>query len=64
MSAERPEIVDEEHLVYLDRLRESGVTNMFGAGDYVAGSFDVTKREAATILSYWMESFSDRHPQE
>jgi hypothetical protein len=27
----RPGSVHEEHLVYLDDLRESGVTNMFGA---------------------------------
>ena len=26
---ERPEFVTEEHLIFLDNLRESGVTNMW-----------------------------------
>jgi len=59
----RPEIVDEGHLKYLDRLRESGVTNMFGAGSYLEDAFDIGRREARTILSYWMESFEERHPR-
>ena len=33
--SKRSEIVTDEHLKYLDGLRESGVTNMFGAGEYV-----------------------------
>ena len=62
MSAERPEVLEEEHLAYLDALRESGETNMFGAGSYVQEQFDLSKREARAVLSYWMESFSERHP--
>lgn len=31
----RPEIVTEEHLKFLDRLRESGATNMYGASPYL-----------------------------
>ena len=31
MAVEKPEYLTEEHLLYLDQLRESGVTNMFGA---------------------------------
>ena len=53
----RPPIVTDEHLRYLDELRESGVTNMFGARPYVEQAFDVSKSDAGTILSYWMESF-------
>jgi len=53
----RPPIVTDEHLQYLDDLRESGATNMFGAGRYVEQEFDVSKSDASTILSYWMESF-------
>jgi hypothetical protein len=54
---ERPEIVTDEHLTYLDELRKSGVTNMFGAAAYVEREFAMGKREARTIHSYWMESF-------
>ena len=53
----RPETVTDEHLIYLDDLRESGVTNMFGATSYVASHFGLPKDEAKDILVYWMESF-------
>lgn len=59
---ERPEIVEEEHLDYLDALRESGATNMFGAGSYLERDYCLGRREARTILAYWMESFAERHP--
>jgi hypothetical protein len=58
---QRPAIVSDEHLIYLDNLRESGVTNMFGAGSYVENEFGVSRREAKEILLYWMASFEERH---
>lgn len=57
---ERPEIVTDEHLEYLDDLRESGVTNMFGAAPYVQECFGVSRTESRTILTYWMETFEER----
>lgn len=60
----RPEIVKEKHLDYLDVLRESGVTNMFGAIPYLRKRFKkLTDEEAQEILCYWMKTFSERHPQ-
>jgi len=56
----RPEIVTEEHLEYLDDLRESGETNMFGAPAYIEDDFGVTKKEAREITSYWMATFEER----
>ena len=53
----RPTNVTTEHLEYLDGLRDSGVTNMFGGGEYISAAFGVSKAEARTILAYWMESF-------
>lgn len=58
----RPEIVTDKHLEYLDDLRESGETNMYGAGAWLVGRFDISKAEARVILSYWMASFGERHP--
>lgn len=56
-----PEFCTDEMLVYLDNLRESGVTNMFGAGDYVARRFpELTRRQAGFVLLYWMETFGER----
>ena len=55
----RPESVTDVHLEYLDGLRESGVTNMFGAGSYVEREFGVTRHEAKEIVLYWMRTFGN-----
>jgi len=55
--------ITEEHLVYLDRLRDSGLTNMFGAAPYVAAKFGVDDVQARIILGHWMRTFADRHPR-
>jgi hypothetical protein len=55
----RPKIVEDAHLTFLDGLRESGATNMFGAGAYVERAFGVDKREARDIVLYWMETFGE-----
>ena len=55
----RPDFVTDEHLEYLDELREDGVTNMFGAVPYVQERFDIDRSLAADILGYWMKSFGD-----
>lgn len=44
-----------EEFIYLNRLRESGDTNMFGAAPYVEMEFGVNRREARTIVSDWMQ---------
>ena len=59
---ERPGQVTDEHLEYLDELRESGATNMFSAGGFVIAQFGVSQKEAQDIVLYWMESFDERHP--
>lgn len=51
----------QEYFAYLDELRESGVTNMFGASPFVAREFGLEKGEARTILADWMQCFSARH---
>ncbi len=58
----KPEIVTDKHLNYLDALRESGITNMFGAGPYIRKRFALTTEESHEVLSYWMSSFDERHP--
>lgn len=57
----KPEILEDKHLQFLDTLRESGVTNMFGAGAYLVRRFGITEKEATSILGYWMDTFSERH---
>jgi len=47
----------EKYFEYLDELRESGNMNMFGAGQALRMDFGLDKKEAADILSKWMETF-------
>lgn len=64
MATNRPATLKEEHLRYLDVLRESGATNMFGAAPYLREMYpELSKTEARAILVYWMETFSERHPR-
>ena len=48
-------------LDYLDALRESGVTNMFGAASFLVDAFGMKANDARKVLVYWMETFSERH---
>ena len=48
---------------FLDELRESGVTNMFGAAAYLVAEFGVSREEAKALLLNWMQTFEERHPQ-
>lgn len=54
---DRPEKCKTVHLEFLDDLRKSGVTNMFGAVPYLTEVFDLSKDEASKILVYWMKTF-------
>ena len=47
----------ETYFKYLESLRESGVTNMFGAAPYLQNAFGLDKYEAKDILIEWMESY-------
>ena len=49
----------KEEFEYLNMLRESGVTNMFGAGPYLESAFDLKRSEARKILQLWMTSFKE-----
>ena len=45
---------------YLDALRDSGVTNMFGAGPYLQEAFGLSRWEAKDVVLAWMQTFRDR----
>tara|TARA_R100001129_G_scaffold123840_1_gene86406 strand:+ start:347 stop:511 length:165 start_codon:yes stop_codon:yes gene_type:complete len=49
--------MEEQIFKYLDDLRVSGETNMFGAGIYLQEEFGLGKREAREILVKWHKSF-------
>jgi hypothetical protein len=51
---------EKEVLEYLNVLRNSGVTNMFGAAPYVQAEFGVDKKESHRLLSLWMDNFNEK----
>jgi hypothetical protein len=53
-------IGDAEYFEYLDTLRASGVTNMFGATPYLVREFALERKMAQKVLVRWMESY---HPE-
>jgi len=55
------DIVKQEVFAFLDDLRLSGETNMYGAAPYIVEVFGVNKAEARVLLSAWMQTFSERH---
>lgn len=48
---------EQELFDYLDELRDSGVTNMFGAGAYLQRDFGLSRRQSHEVLQAWMKSF-------
>lgn len=44
--------------IYLEKLRRSGVTNMYGAAPYLEAVFGISHREAVSILSDWMKNYN------
>ena len=56
--SKRPKGIRDEHLEYLDELRESGLTNMYGATPYLEGDFpELERKQTREILGYWMKTF-------
>lgn len=46
---------------YLDKLRDSGLINMFGAAKFLAREFpELSYNKAASVLRCWMESHAQR----
>jgi len=44
---------------FLVKLRDSGVTNMWGASPYLQAEFQIGPMEAGDITDKWMKSFKE-----
>jgi len=52
---------EEKFYIFLDSLRKTGKTNMFGAGAYLKDEFpELSASVANKILADWMDTFSAR----
>lgn len=59
MEAKKITPKEKEMFDYLNDLRISGQTNMFGAGSYLVKRFKIEPKEASRVLSSWMENFNE-----
>lgn len=48
---------EKEAFEYLNDLRESGITNMFGAGPFLQNYMGLERDRATELLFLWMEVF-------
>lgn len=46
-----------KYAVYLEKLRRTGETNMYGAAPYLVEKYGVTKKEADKILTRWIQNY-------
>lgn len=53
----KPLTLTKAHRVFLENLRQSGVTNMWGAAPYLEAEFDLSREEAKRILLAWFKTF-------
>jgi len=50
---------EKQVMEFLNILRESGLTNMFGASTYIVDEFEIENSEARRILKLWMDNFNE-----
>jgi len=50
---------DREVFLFLNDLRNDGITNMFGAGVYAEREFGISKKAALQLLTTWMKIFNE-----
>jgi len=58
---ERPQIVKDEHISRLDKLRDRGSVNTTVANKALTEDFELSKEDAATVVTYWLDSFTERY---
>ena len=55
----------QDCLAFLDKLRKSGVTNMFDVRQTLRAAFpDLTTKQAAEVVAYWLRTFTVRAHKE
>ena len=47
-----------KYWIYLEELRRSGITNMFGAAPYLEARFGLSHSEARHVLADWMKNYN------
>lgn len=50
---------EQDYFDFLEELRQSGKTNMFGAAPYLQKAFKLNREKAKEVLLAWMYAHSD-----
>lgn len=51
-------MTNNKYWIFLENLRRSGVTNMYGAAPYLEAAFGLSHKEAVDVLMDWMENYN------
>lgn len=51
-------MVTNKYWIYLERLRRSGATNMYGAAPWLQAAFGLDEKRARNILVDWMKHYN------
>ena len=50
-------MTDNKYWIYLEELRKSGITNMFGAVPFLQMEFGMSYNSAKSVLADWMLNY-------
>lgn len=51
-------MTNNKYWIYLENLRRSGVTNMYGAAPYLQEAFGLSRSDAIVVLAEWMRNYN------
>ena len=51
-------MTDNKYWLFLENLRRSGITNMYGAAPYLQEAFGMSKNDAVAVLADWMRNYN------
>lgn len=49
---------NNKYWIYLEWLRRTGITNIYGASPYLQNEFNLDAKEAKQILVSWMQNYN------
>lgn len=51
-------MTDNKYWIFLENLRRSGETNMYGAAPWLVAAFGISHKKAREILADWMKNYN------
>lgn len=58
-------MTDNKYWIFLEKLRRSGITNMYGAASWLQEEFGLGRNDANAVLADWMRNYNSAdYPEE